>query len=165
MKTLYLLRHGAAEPISSEVGDFDRQLTEKGVEQAEEAGEKMISAGLIPELTIASAADRASGTAEEVVGVLNNEDSLEITESLYSQNIEDHLEVISGCQDNDSLMLVGHMPVLGDLCEFFLGQGVNIKKGGFVVIELPIATWQDVFSLQYKVDPENVTMMHRASNA
>lgn len=62
-RTLVMIRHaksGWADPLQS---DFDRTLSERGVRDAPEMGRRLKTAGIMPDLMIASAAKRTRQTA------------------------------------------------------------------------------------------------------
>jgi len=63
---LTLLRHGHAQPFVGEDTDFVRRLTERGIAEAGAMGARLARAGWIPELILASPAQRTRSTAERV---------------------------------------------------------------------------------------------------
>ena len=64
MKTLILFRHAKAERKSSTGDDFDRDLTERGVKDAELMGRVLAKAGYRPDAAIVSASRRTRETWE-----------------------------------------------------------------------------------------------------
>ena len=62
-RRLTLLRHGQAESIDSCAEDFERTLTRRGVIEAEEMAARLVKRGMIPDLILASPAERTWATA------------------------------------------------------------------------------------------------------
>ncbi len=63
MRRLTLLRHGQAQPIDSCPEDFDRTLTRRGVFEAREMAARIVRRNLVPDLILASPAERSWATA------------------------------------------------------------------------------------------------------
>jgi phosphohistidine phosphatase len=135
---LFLLRHGAAVPGSSQLADFDRPLTEDG--RTELAG---IAQGLrrlklrgIPILS--SPLVRARETAEIVAPVL--ESAVEIEDAIRSgATFEAFRQVINRHSGGEALMLVGHEPDFSDLASALIGAGSEalvLKKAGAIRIDI-----------------------------
>lgn len=62
MQRLILFRHGKAENRAPSGDDFDRDLVERGREEARETAQALADAGLVPDLAIVSAATRTVAT-------------------------------------------------------------------------------------------------------
>ncbi len=67
---LTLLRHGHAQPPDKAVDDFARQLTARGRAEATRIGERLAKTGLIPDLVLASSAQRTQSTAQLLAAAL-----------------------------------------------------------------------------------------------
>ncbi len=65
-RRLTLLRHGQAQPIDSCPEDFERELTRRGIVEAQEIAQRLVQRNLIPDLILVSPAERAWSTAEIV---------------------------------------------------------------------------------------------------
>jgi phosphohistidine phosphatase len=61
---LTLLRHGHAEPLLEGADDFVRELTKRGREDATLMGQRLAEAHLVPELILASSAQRTQTTVQ-----------------------------------------------------------------------------------------------------
>jgi phosphohistidine phosphatase len=64
MQSLILFRHGKAENRAPSGDDFDRDLVERGREEARATAQALAEAGLIPDLAVVSAAARTLATWE-----------------------------------------------------------------------------------------------------
>ncbi|MDR1458395.1 MAG: histidine phosphatase family protein, partial [Puniceicoccales bacterium] len=83
MKRLYIVRHAQAITDNS-VSDYNRQLSEEGINEAYGIAHRLVAAGMRPDLMIASGARRALDTARiirEVFGLLSN--VIEVHDELY----------------------------------------------------------------------------------
>jgi phosphohistidine phosphatase len=61
---LTLLRHGQAEPLVEGADDFVRELTKRGRADATMMGQRLANARLVPELILASSAQRTQTTVQ-----------------------------------------------------------------------------------------------------
>lgn len=62
-RRLTLLRHGQAHSIDSCAEDFERTLTKRGVIEAKEMASRLVKRDMVPDLILASPAERAWATA------------------------------------------------------------------------------------------------------
>lgn len=148
---VFILRHGKAEKAAASGKDFDRDLAERGREQArwigrrlrEKAGPIMGVEGVVlPEVVLASRAVRASDTAEIVAQALDTE--VEFADALLVDEptgpvLEMLLEMNA---KHASVMLVGHNPQLERLV-IQLGRPAagafdGLRTGELVVVEIDL---------------------------
>ena len=83
MQRLILFRHGKAENRAPSGDDFDRDLVERGRDEARATAEALVAAGLIPDLAIVSAAARTIATWEAIRAVWPH-CRLEVRANLYN---------------------------------------------------------------------------------
>ncbi|MCS6972081.1 MAG: histidine phosphatase family protein [Leptospiraceae bacterium] len=115
-KKLFLLRHAKAEPHDLRRNDYDRRLIDKGIHHAEKMAALMAQFRTRPQRIITSSAARAAETAEIFAKTLDLTDALTENEALYSASQQTYLQLIHKLDDQlDTVMLVGHNPVLEDL--------------------------------------------------
>ena len=121
-----LWRHAEAEDIRDGINDDERQLTAKGIKQAQK-----MAAWLNPRLPgdtriIASPATRTIQTAAAL------ERKFETSDQLFtSASISDHLAAARWPIDG-TVLLIGHQPTLGQLAALLMSghpHGWEIKKG------------------------------------
>jgi len=111
---LFLLRHAKAAWASPGMRDFDRPLDASGIADAEATGVIMRTNGYVPELTLCSNAIRARQTLE---GIAGNADTGRVLyfDDLYREDATGYLSIIRKSGNVDSLLVIGHNPMLEDL--------------------------------------------------
>ena len=122
---LWLLRH--AEALDGHPDD-ERELTERGIAQAEAAGRALAYLGEEIEVCLSSPKRRAMQTAElacEPLGV-------EVTPELALAGEPIDVRTIAAGLDN--VLLVGHDPSLSLLLHDLTGTQSRMKKGGLAAI-------------------------------
>lgn len=144
MSRLFLLRHAKAAWAKPGEHDFDRPLTAAGIADSRSIGAQMKALGLVPERVLCSTALRARETWQGVsTGLGIAEDSASYLDDLYSTDAAGHLEIAQRAPASESVMLVGHNPMMEDLAEALAGSGdeaaravlaAGFPKSGLAVI-------------------------------
>ncbi len=135
LKRLTVLRHAQAAP-QADGEDFGRPLTPRGRAQALEAASLLAALGMLPDLIVASSAQRTRETAEvlHTAGLLA---PLRTDERLYlASPAAIHALVQSTDAKIDHLLLVGHNPGASDFC--------RLLSGNPDLAELPTAAFHSV---------------------
>jgi phosphohistidine phosphatase len=133
MTTIYLMRHGYAEPGSA-AGDAARRLTEEGAEKVRAMGATLAHADVQPDHLYCSPRVRARQTAELVgaaVGV-----SLEVRESV---NFDFDVRVVYAALEETpgkDIMFVGHEPTMSATVYALTGAAVVMHPGTVVAIQM-----------------------------
>jgi phosphohistidine phosphatase len=122
---LWLLRH--AEAADGEP-DERRPLTDKGIAQAEAAGQALLHLGETIDTCLCSPKLRAVQTAERVCEPLGL--TMRIEPALGGEPIDVH-RLIAGLGD---VLLVGHDPSFSLLLHDLTGAQARMKKGGLAAI-------------------------------
>ena len=120
--TLYLMRHAEAVPLDAggAARDADRRLTEKGLRQAHRMGRLLKRMEVKFDRVCASPFARAQETAEEVLNVLGASVKIRTLDELKpSASADDMWEAILATS-GEKVLVVGHMPSLGDLAAALL---------------------------------------------
>ena len=146
MKRLIVLRHGKAEQPVSGHSDFDRELTQRGRDDATRVGEVLFERKLTPDSIISSSAKRAITTAQRVAKSCGfKPDVIELAD-LYSAGIVAILNVIrtSIPSDATTALIVGHNPGLEYLIELFSLTYQSLPPAGWALINLRIENWSDI---------------------
>lgn len=92
-------------------------------------GEQMAAKGLVPDLVLCSTATRARDTwlgVAEAIGPM--EDRVTYTDDLYFADSAGYLEIARNAQEAESVMLVGHNPMMEDLAEALTGSGDDAAR-------------------------------------
>ncbi|MDZ7824371.1 MAG: histidine phosphatase family protein [Ahrensia sp.] len=139
MSRLFLLRHAKASWADPGMRDFDRKLSQEGIEEAAAMGSALRHRGLVPNKIICSSALRARQTFD----AMNNGHSddwitrVDYDEKLYSTDAPGYLEVAAATHFSGDLMLIGHNPMLEDLA---IGLGQNGNHEAYSQINMGFAT-------------------------
>ena len=145
MKTLILMRHAKALKESVDLSDHNRQLSDKGKEDAKVMSESLKKENFIPELIVSSTAKRTHKTAKIIQeNLVLKPSSLLLESDLYEATTSDILHVIRSLSDNlNTVMLVGHNPsftgMIGLLSQTFIE---NLPTSGIAVIQFNFPTWK-----------------------
>lgn len=117
---LILLRHAEAEEKS--VSDFARCLTEKGRNQAMHVGVMYRNAKIFCDVVLSSPYPRALETAKIVTQNMRNAPEVQVEEDLgCGMRPEPVLSLLRHCNEEDTVLVVGHQPDLGALCSYLTG--------------------------------------------
>jgi phosphohistidine phosphatase len=141
---LYLLRHGdAADRLTGGYArDEERPLTERGREEARAAALGLRELGSRPDQVITSPLVRARQTAEIVAEITKPARSLQVTDRLApGGGPEEVAALLAAIPADSAVVLVGHMPDLGELAGWFLWGDplatLPFRTGGLCRITIP----------------------------
>ena len=115
---LMLLRHAEAES-SHPNGDFERPLTSMGLAQAKSFGELLDARGIVPDLLLVSAAERAKATAEQVLAGLGRPElPQEQKWDFYKYSCDHWVQCLRGLpMQINRVLVIGHNPAMSDLAQ------------------------------------------------
>lgn len=160
MKKLILMRHAEAE--NSSIGeDTDRNLTSKGIKQAEIAADFIIKSTI--DKILVSPVKRVSQTLEIILNKRINVVEIEELEEIYTGPTEDIMSIIKKQDKNiNTLMVIGHNPYIYKLATElvmvnskdyeYIAQNI-MSPAMIVIIEFTDAlTWQDLDTHQGLID-------------
>jgi phosphohistidine phosphatase len=145
MKKLYIVRH--AQKADEEIGqdDYDRDLSEIGINDAKVMAKNFAIKDLSIDLIVASPAKRTKLTAEIFAEALNYNKSIMFNEVLYMAFVNELLETISYIFDTvDSVLLVGHNPSLTALALTLVGFKEKFQMGAVMEINFNCDSWIDI---------------------
>ena len=135
---LIILRHGTAED-SNPGGDHARALTEKGRQQARDAGILLKTSGLLPEIVLTSPLVRARQTAEEFCKSAGIPSPV-VQDWLASGMMRTTaLNELVGFREFSKIAIVGHEPDLSELIQYVLaahGNAIEMKKGAIACVRV-----------------------------
>lgn len=144
MKTLYLLRHAKSSWDDANISDHQRPLNSRGRSDAALMGEVLFNRGVVPDLIFSSTAARAVETAGILLSHMDfNADAVEKLNGLYSLDMRGILEVVKGCPDTVSrLMLIGHNPSIVLLADWLAKERVgDMPTCCCAALEFNINSW------------------------
>jgi len=150
---LFLMRHAETKPLNNQ-DDYLRELTAKGIKEAEEAA-AFLKKYKIDKILVSNAV-RTIQTGEIIRNKINSA-KLEICPELYASTSEDIIELISQQEDqNKNILVIAHNPGIFnaalELVEYESPEYKLIVKNGMptariIKIELGnISSWQNLIS-------------------
>ena len=148
MKTLFVLRHGKAEPDSPE-GDRARVLAHRGERDSRAMGQRLRELDPSIDLFISSDAARARQTAEIAAEAYGFDGDVAIEPDIYAAPLDTLIDVVRSLPDSASTaVIVGHNPGFEDLSTALAPDGtepVRLPTAGMAHLEFPAADrWRDV---------------------
>ncbi|MDR2639061.1 MAG: histidine phosphatase family protein, partial [Helicobacteraceae bacterium] len=103
MKTLALMRHAQAEKSHN---DRERGLTNKGRDEAAQIVEKLVEAGIKPDIILVSDARRARETALIAGDIMGALDRIKTADALYEGGLRDYVKAIDAIAFKNETALV-----------------------------------------------------------
>jgi phosphohistidine phosphatase len=147
MKTLLLLRHAKTSLIDPMLSDNMRPLTYQGKKDVSIIGNILKNKNLIPDIIICSTAKRAVETSKLIAEYVNYHNEIHLSKLLYQTSTKDYINVISDIPDkNNTVLLVGHNPILETLVEIITNELRIMKTCSLVHIVLSINSWIELKS-------------------
>ena len=144
-KHLYLLRHAEAETKTQRSKtDYERELTEKGKNEALLMGNVLKHDHLVPDFILVSAAQRTRTTCEQLLhGMGKNDVEIKFLKSIYHAEPEELLQLISEQGKSfNNLMIIGHNPTIPLFIEYLSGYHCNqYSTCGFTSLSFPHEDW------------------------
>jgi phosphohistidine phosphatase len=136
VKTLVVMRHAKAE--QSGPSDYERQLSDRGIIDATEAGQWLANRGVEPDQALVSAAVRTQQTWEAVAEGAGWDLEGTLEEALYDAGPETALDLIRECDEAiRTLVLVGHNPTMASLAALLDDGEGDDEAGNEVAVGFP----------------------------
>jgi len=146
-KKLFLVRHAKTEEGSIDTRDFDRVLTNRGLQNATRLGAYFKSKSLKPDQIISSDAARAYATAELIASQAGYEISrIHKNHEIYSASVRTLFQLVSDLKEEwESVMIVGHNPPINYLAEYLTGADIgHMYTGSCAIIDFELDAWTEV---------------------
>jgi len=137
-RELLLLRHGKSD-WSTDTDDYHRPLKDRGKRGAQRIGVWLLQQELIPDLVVASPAERALVTAQKCCKAMGiGAKHIQQDKRIYLADLYALLESLAECpSDANRVMLVGHNPGLELLLNYLADEAPEIPNNGKL---MPTAT-------------------------
>ncbi|MCO5163476.1 MAG: histidine phosphatase family protein [Mesorhizobium sp.] len=130
--------------------DFDRPLDATGRADADAMGAVMAREGVVPERVICSSARRARETWDAVMRHVPVTDTI-VTDQLYITDATGYLNFIRDNDAVDSLLIVGHNPMIEDVCFALARDGrdeaTGARANGFPTCGLAVIDFDGGFGV------------------
>lgn len=146
MKTVTFVRHGKSS-WDYQVGDRDRPLKERGINDAKLVSEEFKKFNLSIDYVFSSPANRALHTSMIFTRLLNYDlRTFKVCEALYDFSGEGVLQLLKGFDDElVSVMVFGHNYAFTTLVNTLGDTYIeNVPTSGLVQIRFDIANWKDI---------------------
>ena len=145
MKKLYILRHTQKANEAQSQDDYDRELSEEGINDAKSIAKNFAMKNLPIDLIVASPARRTKITAEIFAEALKYDKSIMFNEVLYMAFVNELIETITYTYDTiDCMLIVGHNPSLTALAVTLLGFKEKFEEGAVMQIDFDCNSWIDI---------------------
>lgn len=139
------MRHAKASPSTAGVADFDRPLLEDGRVGAALVGSFLKREEFKIDEAISSPAIRARETIESVLQAAGMSLKVRADQRLYEGGSLALLEVLSEVDDDlQTVLLVGHNPVLEDFVQYLTGESVHLSPATLTHVELDVEEWSEI---------------------
>lgn len=147
---LYLLRHARSGWALPGQRDFDRALDDVGYIDAERLAQTAADRGIHPERILCSTAVRCRETAEPFFRTVSEDLDIRYIDALYSGPTTVYFDLIDAHRDLNSLMLVGHNPMIEQLLHQLIGDDAareafpyGYPPAGLSILDLPAVAPND----------------------
>ena len=147
MKQIILLRHAEAEISSSNIPDFDREITENGIKSLNNLACLFIENNIKPDLIITSSANRTFITAKIIAKKLSiAEEKIIENRNIYKNDFESNIDILLSVDDKiSSVMFVGHNPAISQMASYFSKEMCGLKTASSIAFNFDIDSWADLF--------------------
>jgi phosphohistidine phosphatase len=147
VKSLILVRHAESSTANSGQKDFERALTNTGIQDASRLGIYLANRKFIPDVILSSNARRAEQTAQliaEQMGI--GEMKLKYMEELYEASVRILMNVLEAIDPKiENVMIIGHNPSLTYLCEYLTGiEMERFEAAGACRVDLHHHSWDQL---------------------
>jgi phosphohistidine phosphatase len=146
MKTLYLIRHAKSSWDNHDISDFERDLNQRGKQDAPLMAKIIRQKKIRPDLIISSPAVRAINTANIFAGILDYPvEKIEANEKLYDAGLKELTDVVRNIDDDKTnVMLFGHNPGIATFGNLLCSEQIkDMPTCSIVGLELNINSWKD----------------------
>ena len=148
MKQLILSRHAKTEVIRYDISDFERNLTNRGINDSALVSRHLFDKGIQTDLIISSTANRAIATARLFAHRFNIKlDQIVQIDQLYDGfSTQEFLEMLQEkASQYERVWVFGHNPDIASWASKLLDEGyLNVPTGTAIGIEFDVENWSDI---------------------
>jgi phosphohistidine phosphatase len=146
MKTILLLRHGKSKRGFEYATDFERPLAKRGKRDAARMGAFLVEQDLVPDLILASPAERARDTAVRCAKAAGCPDALRFERSLYGGGDEVYLSLLWALEETvNRVLFVAHNPDIEIVVESLGHRYARMPTAALARIDADVERWVDLF--------------------
>jgi phosphohistidine phosphatase len=144
MKTILIMRHAKSSWEGKNQDDWERPLSKRGKKNAQQIGKLLDDEKLVPDLILASSAERAHQTADIVMEELKYHGDFFGLNKLYMAEMEGFVQEIQKLADEINMVLViGHNPCLDCILQIITGKVESLPTSAVAHLSVPIESWED----------------------
>lgn len=163
MKSVLIIRHGVAEDAGPGQRDADRELTDEGARDFEQAAQGLQKVLAPIHLIATSPLVRSVQTAEILARVYHDPAFIRTDALAPGRRPKELLNWLWQAPPNEVIAVVGHEPDLGHLASYALG-GVDWTfwhpdKGGCALLSIPDNADAGTGQLQWCLTPEQLRQL------
>jgi phosphohistidine phosphatase len=155
VKTVTFIRHGNANNTVLGFKDFDRTLSNVGIEEATKVAAKIFAMQIPIDIFICSAAKRTMQTCEIFARHYNYSfDNILSNEELYNADYKDVLLLLQALPNEvNSIALIGHNPTMSECATILRNDNtmVDMPTAGCISFEYETENWKDLLMSASKV--------------
>ncbi len=145
MKSVLLVRHAKSSWKDTSLQDFERPLSNRGKEDAREAGKILQERELLPQLIVSSSAVRAKSTVEEITHSSNYTQDIIYLDTFYLAEPIIYVESLRLLDDHmERVMLVGHNPGMEIMLQILSGKVMALPTGAIACLSIPVNHWSEL---------------------
>jgi phosphohistidine phosphatase len=148
MKQITLIRHAKTEEIHHGINDFERQLKERGQQDAQLIANQLKDKGFLPQLIISSNATRALQTATQMANMIQYPiGKINTAPFIYEgYTTSDFLKFVSKLDNQvNSIWVVGHNPDIAQVGMKLTNENFyHFPTSASAVVEFNVDKWIDV---------------------
>ncbi|MEK9649708.1 MAG: histidine phosphatase family protein [Gammaproteobacteria bacterium] len=143
MDKLFLLRHAKSSWANSHLSDFQRPLSNRGIQNASDLSEFLIKKNINPHCVLVSSSYRTLETLE-LAGKHISDEIINIKDAIYHASVETLLGLLANEENQGTLLLVGHNPAMHCLTEVLTRSHID-KFPTCALAEIELTTsWVDI---------------------
>jgi phosphohistidine phosphatase len=129
--------------------DFDRQLTNAGLQLADKTGQLLNDLAITPDLIVTSAAVRTVQTGQRIAAHFATEIPSVARDDLYQGNPSAYLPAIQSeaSPDTSVILAIGHNPGIGSLISRLAETGVSVPPATVGIYSVDTDDWLELPAL------------------
>ncbi len=131
---LFLLRHASAENSSKTGKDFDRPLSDEGLNQATQLRKYVSNLHLTETNFYVSSSQRTKETS--IIALNLNENRIHFTDQLYLSSSLELLKFINSQCTTKDMLLLGHNEGISALASYLTNQNISLNTANCVTIKV-----------------------------
>ena len=145
MKRLLVMRHAKSSWKEAGLSDHDRPLNKRGRKTAPVLGGLLVEQQMVPDLIVASTAERTRKTAELVAEACQYEQQIIHESHLYLAPPSMYFNVIGQMPNElETILVIGHNPGVEDLVALLTDRFRPMPTGALAELILDIDAWRQL---------------------